>query len=1254
MRRRPAISSASSAIQIAFEALLAFLIAVTFSINPLTPLAQSASAVGPCPANTASVTYTFSSPNCIAQFAYTGAAQTFSVPAGLTYVDFSVAAGAGGNAATGAGGVNAGGSGQTGGTGGAVTGRLAVTGGTTLNLYVGGAGVTSPAQAGKVSANGGWNGGGLAWTWDCGNNMRSGTGGGASDIRIGGTALSNRVVVAGGGGGGGATDCKGSNTYFDTGGAGGSGASGQGGSGRTTVTYPMNATGATQSAPGATSTSSTTCQGALGLGGPTTAIQATGGGGGGGYYGGGCGQVGGGGGGSSWVNVASVSSFTYSSTNTGAGVISLTYLAAPAVSSLSATNATSSNNGFIRGTSVTYEVTFTSPVTGFGLEDISVSGTSGTSGTWNKTLVSGSGGGPYVFTIANGSAVDGTIIATVDAAGVVDGNSNVGAGTTSNTTTVDNTSPTAATAITITPSGGTVAANALNATNTNITFTGTIVAGQATGGTAEFYIGATLIGMDSSIASGDTAVTFSPGTASNSALKAAIASGGAVTIVLKDAAGNSSTSGSTTLSVDYRVSQTISGLNAISTQTFSSTPIALTLSATSALGVTLGTSTPLICSVAGSSITMLASGTCTVSADQAGNSSYLAAPTVSQSFTINRAAQTITLSPSANFSMAVGSTQNLASTAQLGTGAITYSVASGGTVCSITGSVLTALAAGTCTINTGIAQDNSYNAATSATVTVTVKLGQTINFPAITDKPQANGTLTLTGSTSATGLSVSYTSTTLAVCTVSGPIVTFVSAGTCTINATQAGDATYLPATNISRSFQIAANPSAPTLSSVSTAGTVPGGSAQVTFTAGNANGSTVTGYTVTATPSGGGNPVTATCQNSPCLVGGLTPGTVYGFTVTTNATVAGTPATVTSSSQNSSAILAVHSISITAPGSVFTDSAPIQITATDNANAAWSVNLSSSTPGICSITGTTVTFLGAAGSCAITGTSPSGTFGSTNFGYGIQDITINVIAPTPTPIPTPTPTPIPTPTPTPIRTPTPPSQPANTLPVAALTTKITPVTAGSKSVKIEVTLPASSNVTQVVIVIKNKDDVPIETVTVKVEPGDELVTREFSNLPVTYEIITYTANLAGVSADKFNFANVTKNETVLRLTNSGSPVLAGKPIAKAILFAADSATLRFEQLVKLNTAVKYAKTNVGRVLITGFVSYAGKTLSEEQKLSNQRAVAVAKYLSKNGVNCWIDYKGFGSIVKSSNPENRKVEIRWTSNFKPLEGSARS
>ena len=79
---------------------------------------------------------------------------------------------------------------------------------------------------------------------------------------------------------------------------------------------------------------------------------------------------------------------------------------------------------------------------------------------------------------------------------------------------------------------------------------------------------------------------------------------------------------------------------------------------------------------------------------------------------------------------------------------------------------------------------------------------QTITFNALSN--QAFGTATFTVSaTASSGLPVSFNSQTPLVCTVSGATVTLVSAGTCTIQATQAGNGNYAAATPVSQSFQV-------------------------------------------------------------------------------------------------------------------------------------------------------------------------------------------------------------------------------------------------------------------------------------------------------------------------------------------------------------------------------------------------------------------------------------------------------------------
>jgi hypothetical protein len=184
-------------------------------------------------------------------FAYTGAAQTFTVPGGITQVTLAVW-GAQGNS-------NA--QSIAGGLGGYATGTLAVTPGQVLNVYVGGGGTTGTAA--------GFNGGGSAAVHPCAT-AAGGGGGGASDVRATGTALGDRVIV--GAGGGGAAGNRISGCGRGGGGGGGGGYYGGGGGAGWPDTGGALPTGGTQSAGGSAGTSSYTganngTGGSLGTGG---------------------------------------------------------------------------------------------------------------------------------------------------------------------------------------------------------------------------------------------------------------------------------------------------------------------------------------------------------------------------------------------------------------------------------------------------------------------------------------------------------------------------------------------------------------------------------------------------------------------------------------------------------------------------------------------------------------------------------------------------------------------------------------------------------------------------------------------------------------------------------------------------------------------------------------------------------------------------------------------------------------------------
>jgi len=85
------------------------------------------------------------------------------------------------------------------------------------------------------------------------------------------------------------------------------------------------------------------------------------------------------------------------------------------------------------------------------------------------------------------------------------------------------------------------------------------------------------------------------------------------------------------------------------------------------------------------------------------------------------------------------------------------------------------------------------------------KVDQTITFPSLPNITTSTKTVTLAAATDS-GLPVAYTSLTPKVCTVSGNTVTIVGTGTCTIEASQPGDATRAPAASVLQSFMVASS----------------------------------------------------------------------------------------------------------------------------------------------------------------------------------------------------------------------------------------------------------------------------------------------------------------------------------------------------------------------------------------------------------------------------------------------------------------
>jgi len=362
---------------------------------------------------------------------------------------------------------------------------------------------------------------------------------------------------------------------------------------------------------------------------------------------------------------------------------------------------------------------------------------------------------------------------------------------------------TAATGFTISSTGGAIASFAISATPAGMSFS---TSTGALTGTPTTVAGATTYTVTATNATGSTTQTFtltvSPGAATKAMMTtqpAGAVSGSAFTtqpvVRVTDSGGNTVTTSTAVVTVSKASgSGTLSG----------------TTTATAVAGV--ATFTNLVITGTGDHVLTFTPATLT-----AVNSETL---TVSLAAQATLSITSLTTSTKAHpYSQALSITTSGGS----GTGATTFAIASGGTAttCALSNSTatatITATTVGTCLIQATKAADATYASTTSATATFTfTKATQSISFTDPADITFGASPASLSATSTST-LSVAFTTATSGVCTVSGTTVTIVSAGTCTINANQAGNADYEAASQVSQSFTIAkATPSLSSFANVS------------------------------------------------------------------------------------------------------------------------------------------------------------------------------------------------------------------------------------------------------------------------------------------------------------------------------------------------------------------------------------------------------------------------------------------------------
>ena len=238
-----------------------------------------------------------------------------------------------------------------------------------------------------------------------------------------------------------------------------------------------------------------------------------------------------------------------------------------------------------------------------------------------------------------------------------------------------------------------------------------------------------------------------------------------------------------------------------SPMTYGDSDQVLTVSST-AKNVSLAVTTPTICTLVNGAIRPLQAGNCIVSATSAKTDFYSAAVAVNRVIPIAKAIQAITF-PSPLDMVATDANQAISASAPAGTVTLRSTTTS---ICTLVSGAIKVVTGGTCTITATNSGNLQYLAAVAVSRSITItKASQSITFPSPTDMWATDSNQSI--SALAPAGTVTLKSTTPLVCTLVSGAIKAVTGGTCTITATQAGNALYSAASTVTRSITITKTP---------------------------------------------------------------------------------------------------------------------------------------------------------------------------------------------------------------------------------------------------------------------------------------------------------------------------------------------------------------------------------------------------------------------------------------------------------------
>lgn len=192
-------------------------------------------------------------------------------------------------------------------------------------------------------------------------------------------------------------------------------------------------------------------------------------------------------------------------------------------------------------------------------------------------------------------------------------------------------------------------------------------------------------------------------------------------------------------------------------------------------------------------VSIASAGTATISASNDGNSNYEAVSST-LSFDVDKLDQTISFDP---IDTKTFGDEDFVLSAESSSGLGISYTSSDESVATVDANTLTIVGAGSTTIGATQSGNEDYHAAAEVSQVLTVnKADQTITFESIPAKTVGDPDFSL-DATASSGLTISYTSSDVAVASISGSTVTVVGEGSSTITASQGGNANYNPASDV-------------------------------------------------------------------------------------------------------------------------------------------------------------------------------------------------------------------------------------------------------------------------------------------------------------------------------------------------------------------------------------------------------------------------------------------------------------------------